>query len=192
MSLIPFLSTTGAVMAFDRMHPFLYYAMHFLISTYDPKVWDIAGPQVVTKSVMAWSNLHPFMVRWIPEHKAGKIDDKISFFGISNFAFDCTGELDLPNEPIGSPAISVFTDRYAFYAYPWWIRPRMDTTDLEQYRKDIEERAYAYHYVNQMVRETNSKIKKGIYLFDLLQRACLFECDHDDLDINIVELLDKK
>jgi len=58
-------------MVFDRMHPFLYYAMHFLMSTYDPTVWDIAGPQVVTKAVMGWSALHPSMVRWIPEHNAG-------------------------------------------------------------------------------------------------------------------------
>lgn len=78
------LSTIGAVMVFDRMHPYLYYAMHLLMSTYDPKVWDIAGPQVVTKAVTSWSALQPFMVRWIPEHKAGKVAARISFFGRNN------------------------------------------------------------------------------------------------------------
>ena len=100
----------------------------------------------------------------------------------------------MPNEPIGSPAISVFKDRFAFYGLAWWKKPRVDTTpghpDLPEYRKEVEERAYAYHYVNQMVRNTGSKIKKGVYLFDLLQQSCLFECSYDDLDINIVEVFD--
>lgn len=91
----------------------------------------------------------------------------------------------------------VFKDRYAFYAYPWWIRPgRIDANpdhpDFPKYRKDVEERAYAYHYVNQMVRETQTKIKKGIYLYDLLQRACMYECDHEDLDVSIVDLPGRK
>jgi len=98
----------------------------------------------------------------------------------------------LPNEPLGTPAISVFTDRYAFYALGWWITPRVDTTEghpeLAQFRKKVEDRAYAYHYVNQMVRVTGSKIQSGVYLFDLLQRACLFMCSYDNLDISIADL----
>ncbi len=59
-------------MIFDKRHPFLYFAMHLLVSIYDPIKWDIAGPQVVTIALAKWTTLHPYMVRWIPEHVAGK------------------------------------------------------------------------------------------------------------------------
>jgi len=183
------------VLVFDKMHPFLYYAMHLLVSTYDPKSWDIAGPQVVTKAVAGWSKLHPYMVRWIPQHVAGEC---LSFCLVyaTLTQFISLGEFSLPNEPIGTPQVTVFTDRYAFYALAWWKNPRVDTTenhpDLALFRKELEERAYAYHYVNQMVRNAGVKLKKGIYLFDLLQRSCLYECSYDDLDININEIVNKK
>ncbi len=102
----------------------------------------------------------------------------------------------MPNEPIGTPQVTVFTDRYAFYALAWWKSLRVDTTenhaDLASFRKQVEERSYAYHYVNQMVKLAGVKIKKGIYLYDLLQRACLYECSHDDLEVSITEIVNKK
>ncbi len=102
----------------------------------------------------------------------------------------------MPNEPLGTPEVTVFTDRYAFYALAWWQKQRVDTTeghpDLDLFKRDVETRAYAYHYVNQMVRGTGGKIKKGVYLFDLLQRACLFECSYDDLEISITDVIDAR
>jgi hypothetical protein len=162
----------GAVLVFDRMHPFLYFAMHDLVSNYDQTVWDTAGPRVLTRCVALWSTLHPYMVRWIPVHNAGK--------------------MPLPNEPIGTPAITVFADQFAFYPHSWWIYPRIDTksvddAEVRQYRIDVEERSYAYHYVNHMVQ--NNAIRKGIYLFEVLNRSCLFKCSYDDLDVKITDLV---
>jgi hypothetical protein len=166
----------GAFMVFDRAHPFLYFAMHDLMSTYDPTLWDVAGPRVITRCVNAWHSLHSYMVRWVPVHK--------------------TGSIMLPNEAIGTPAITVFIDQYAFYPHPWWRESRIDTKpeddEVKMFRNNVENRSYAYHYVNHMVRKTGVRIQKGIYLFEVLNRSCLFECTYDDLDVSITEVIDSK
>jgi hypothetical protein len=102
----------------------------------------------------------------------------------------------LPNEAIGTPAITVFIDQYAFYPHPWWRESRIDTKpeddEVKMFRNNVEDRSYAYHYVNHMVRKTGVRIQKGIYLFEVLNRSCLFECTYDDLDVSITEVIDSK
>lgn len=80
----------GAVMVFDRAHPFLYFAMHDLMSTYDLTLWDVAGPRVITRCVNAWHSLHSYMVRWVPVHKTGTtLQDPLQspFLEISSLTF---------------------------------------------------------------------------------------------------------
>jgi hypothetical protein len=138
------------------------------------------------------------MVRWIPVHNAGMRfheDLHFPFMETSSVIYGFIfwiGKMPLPNEPIGTPAITVFADQFAFYPHSWWIYPRIDTksvddAEVRQYRIDVEERSYAYHYVNHMVQ--NNAIRKGIYLFEVLNRSCLFKCSYDDLDVKITDLV---
>ncbi len=180
-------------MVFDRMHPFLYYAMHRLISTYDPDRWDTAGPDVITSCVNGWSALHPFMLRWIPRHEVGTFISLSLILLINDISNK--GTLELPNEPVGSPFVTVFLDQYAFYPVSWWnTSDRIDMIpthpELPQYKIDVEKRPYVYHYFNQMIR--NDQLAQGRYLYELLQRACLFECSYTNLEIGVTHIIDKK
>ncbi len=174
---------------FDRQHPFLYYAMHTLIRTYDVNVWGIAGPALMTRCVIGWGQLDPMMVRWIPTPFIIGTAHQMPYTSPILTPSILGGDVTLPNEPLGTASISVFTDQYQFYPISWF-QPRVDLNPkdpgLPQLRENVEKRSYVYHYFNQVIK--NRKIAPDTFLYEMMHKGCLYACNNTNVETAIDDI----
>jgi mannosyltransferase OCH1-like enzyme len=78
-----------AVASFDPRHPFLYYVMRRLTQSYDPLVWNSAGPGLVRVCLGEWEAMYRGLVQTAPSPPG-------------------------PRAPLGA-AVTVFTDPMVYY-----------------------------------------------------------------------------
>ncbi len=192
MHWLTYFSIAGAVLVFDRQHPFLYYVMHTLTRNHDVNVWGSAGPTLLTYTTMGWSQLDPMMVRWIPSPFIIGTAHLMPYLSPILIQLTVGGNGTLPNEPLGTASISVFTDQYQFYPITWYNQGRVDIqpnhAGVPKFREDVEKRTYVYHYFNHMLEIWKKQIAPGTYLFELMQRGCLLACNNNDVETNIDDI----